>query len=112
MKRARMEAERRTKRTRSSMKMMVPMVVKPRNVWGVTASKRAMPPVLMVRVNHLRRVRWGMHRKGSCYPVNARPGEMMETLSQRYGTGMVGLFLCHFEDFFLSFRRKLFEVIP
>ena len=56
-KRVSMRAERRIKRKRSKMKMMVPIVVKPRNVWGVTASKRAMPPVLMVRVNHLERVR-------------------------------------------------------
>lgn len=50
----------------------------------------------------------GDAKERNCYPVNARPSEMMETLSQRYGTGMVGLFLCHFEDFYLS----LFEVIP
>lgn len=43
---------------------------------------------------------------GNCYPVNARPSEMMETLSQRYGTGMVGLLLCHFDDF----SQKLLEV--
>lgn len=57
MKRARMKAERRTKRTKSNMKIIVPIVVKPRNVWGVTANKSAIPPVLMVSVNHLRSVR-------------------------------------------------------
>ena len=66
-KRSRMRAERRTKRTRSRMKTMVPIVIKPRNLWGVTASKRATPPVLMVRVNHLKQGRGSQVRCTQAY---------------------------------------------
>ncbi len=56
-----MRVERRTNRIRSNMKTTVPIVIKPWNVWGVTASKRAMPPVLIVSVNQLVRVRCVLH---------------------------------------------------
>lgn len=57
MKRAEMSVDRSRKRTRSNRKTMVPMVFNPGNLWGVTLSKRAMPPVLIVSVNHLRGIR-------------------------------------------------------
>ena len=50
-----MSEVRRKKRTRSRMKTIVPIVVRPWNRCGVTANKSAIPPVLMVRVNHLSR---------------------------------------------------------
>ena len=56
MKRAEMRIDRSRNRTRSNRKIMVPIVFNPVNLCGVTASKRAMPPVLMVRVNHLGRI--------------------------------------------------------
>lgn len=62
MKRARMRDESRANRTRSKRKTTVPIVINPENLWGVTASKRAMPPVLMVSVNQLIRVRRALHR--------------------------------------------------
>ena len=78
MKRAKMRAEIRTKRNKSNTKMMVPIVVKPRNVWGVTANKRAIPPVLIVSVNHLRRVRWyWWYCMDDGHSVNVRPGKVM-----------------------------------
>lgn len=52
MKRAEMRIDRSRNRTRSNKKTIIPMVFKPGNLWGVTASKRAMPPVLIVSVNH------------------------------------------------------------
>ena len=57
MKRARMRVESMTNRTRSKRKITVPIVINPENLWGLTASKRAMPPVLIVSVNQLIRVR-------------------------------------------------------
>ena len=57
MKRARMRVERMMNRTRSNRKMTVPIVINPENLCGLTASKRAMPPVLIVSVNQLIRVR-------------------------------------------------------
>ena len=81
MKRARMSAERRTKRTRSKMKIMVPIVVRLRKRWGVTASRRGIPPVLIVRVNHLGKESEGVSRELHGWemgiPSNVRPGEMM-----------------------------------
>ena len=66
--------------------MVVPIVVRPWNRWGVTANKRAIPPVLMVRVNHLpvlldRIVRIERRSK----ELDVRPCKMMNTLS--YGNG-------------------------
>ena len=47
----------RAKRRRSRMKMMVPMVVRPRNRCGLEDKRSAMLPVDMVRVNHAQ-VKW------------------------------------------------------
>ena len=45
------------KRIRLKMKMVVPIVIRPRNLWGVLLRRTAKPPVDMVRVNHAH-VKW------------------------------------------------------
>ena len=57
MKRAVIRLVRMMNRTRSRRKMVVPIVVRPRKRWGSTDSRREMPPVDMVRVNHAQ-VKW------------------------------------------------------
>jgi hypothetical protein len=50
MKRVANPATSRRKRKMSKMKIMLPIVVRPRKRWGVFARRSAMPPVDMVRV--------------------------------------------------------------
>lgn len=57
MKRAVIRFVRTMNRTRSRMKMVVPIVVRPRKRWGSTDNRREMPPVDIVRVNHAQ-VKW------------------------------------------------------
>ena len=52
-KRVEIRAVRRMKTTRSKTNTMVPMVVSPLKVCGWTAMSNAIPPVLIVTVNHL-----------------------------------------------------------
>lgn len=50
--RAEIPEHKRMKRHKSKMKTMSPKIVRPLNLCGVFASNRAIPPVLIVRVNH------------------------------------------------------------
>lgn len=56
-KRARIAHVRRRKRTKSKIKMVVPIIVSPRNLCVVSSRSNAMPPVDIVRVNHAQ-VKW------------------------------------------------------
>ena len=57
MKRVVINTVMRMNRMRSRMNTIVPIVVRPRNLCGVTDNKRAIPPVDMVTVNHAH-VKW------------------------------------------------------
>ena len=54
MNRLSIKAEKRTKTMRPNMKTMVPIVINPLKTCGWTAMSSAIPPVLMVSVNHLK----------------------------------------------------------
>ena len=67
------------KKTRFRMKTIVPSVSRPRNRWGVSERRSAMPPVDIVRVK-LAHVKWCMRSRRGILDV------VLGMLSRQFGT--------------------------
>ena len=93
--------------------MIVPIVVRPWNLWGVTANKRAIPPVLMVRVNHLSVSLEMIKKKVTKMPfkgLDVRPSKVMNTFSYRNWT--IRSWLIPFHISILSRSASCLDCLP